>query len=59
MFNGGYNGMLCNYLVFEHYKDLEKGKWVKIESWFGPDQAKQEILNGIQRFNEAEVKPRF
>ena len=26
---------------FEHYKDLEKGKWVKIEGWGGADEAKK------------------
>ena len=40
---------------FEHYKDLEKGKWVKIEGWEGPDAAKQEILNGVKQF-EAQAK---
>jgi inorganic pyrophosphatase len=35
---------------FEHYKDLEKGKWVKIEGWEGPEAAKQEILNGVAAF---------
>ena len=29
---------------FEHYKDLEKGKWVKLEGWVGADEAKAEIL---------------
>jgi inorganic pyrophosphatase len=24
---------------FEHYKDLEKGKWVKIDGWYGADEA--------------------
>jgi inorganic pyrophosphatase len=33
---------------FEHYKDLEKGKWVKVEGWEGPDSAKAEILNGVK-----------
>jgi CRP-like cAMP-binding protein len=28
---------------FEHYKDLEPGKWVKIEGWGGVDDAKAEI----------------
>ncbi|MBL4786302.1 MAG: inorganic diphosphatase [Cohaesibacteraceae bacterium] len=28
---------------FEHYKDLEPGKWVKIEDWDGPDRAMQMI----------------
>jgi inorganic pyrophosphatase len=37
---------------FEHYKDLEKGKWVKIEGWVGPEEAKQEILNGIAAYNK-------
>ena len=34
---------------FEHYKDLEKGKWVKIEGWVGAEEAKAEILAGIER----------
>ena len=38
---------------FEHYKDLEKGKWVKIKGWEGPEAAKQEILDGIQRYNKS------
>ncbi len=32
---------------FEHYKDLEKGKWVKINGWEGPEKARSEILAGI------------
>lgn len=44
---------------FEHYKDLEEGKWVKIEGWFGPDEAKQEILDSIARYNKMENKPSF
>jgi inorganic pyrophosphatase len=35
---------------FEHYKDLEKGKWVKVEGWEGPDAAKQEILDGVKAY---------
>ncbi len=34
---------------FEHYKDLEPGKWVKVEGWAGIDEAKAEILSGVQR----------
>jgi inorganic pyrophosphatase len=41
---------------FEHYKDLEKGKWVKIEGWVGPEEAKQEILNGITAYNKLEAE---
>ena len=35
---------------FEHYKDLEKGKWVKIDGWYGPDVAKEEILGGVAAY---------
>ena len=35
---------------FEHYKDLEKGKWVKIEGWAGPEEAKAEIVNGVAAY---------
>jgi inorganic pyrophosphatase len=38
---------------FEHYKDLEKGKWVKVKGWEGLDAAKKEILDGIANFNNA------
>ena len=34
---------------FEHYKDLEKGKWVKITRWGGPEEAQKLILEGIER----------
>ena len=39
---------------FEHYKDLEKNKWVKIEGWTGRDAARDEIMNSVKRYNEAE-----
>ena len=35
---------------FEHYKDLESGKWVKVIGWADVDVAHAEILNGIQRY---------
>jgi inorganic pyrophosphatase len=44
---------------FEHYKDLEKEKWVKIEGWVGIEAAKTEIMASLKRFNEAPVKPHF
>ncbi|MCL9683829.1 inorganic diphosphatase [Legionella maioricensis] len=37
---------------FSHYKDLEKGKWVKIEGWVGPDEAREEIIASIKRFDQ-------
>ena len=44
---------------FEHYKDLEEGKWVKIEGWAGADEARQEILDSVKRFDDAPEKPYF
>ena len=38
---------------FEHYKDLEEGKWVKIDGWADAAAAKEEITASIARF-EAE-----
>jgi inorganic pyrophosphatase len=35
---------------FEHYKDLEAGKWVKVEGWVGVDEARFEILAGVERY---------
>ncbi len=34
---------------FEHYKDLEPGKWVKIGDWHGAEVAKQLIVEAIER----------
>lgn len=34
---------------FEHYKDLEDGKWVKIIGWEGPDVAKEKINEALAR----------
>lgn len=38
---------------FEHYKDLEKGKWVKVLGWEGIDSARKEILDGVARYQAA------
>ncbi|WMY95621.1 MAG: inorganic diphosphatase [Arsenophonus sp.] len=35
---------------FEHYKDLEKNKWVKIKGWGNIDMAKNEIISSFNRF---------
>jgi inorganic pyrophosphatase len=46
---------------FEHYKDLEKGKWVKIEGWKDAKAAKKEIVDGVRRFSAtpAKTRPKF
>lgn len=48
------NSLILNQIqhFFEHYKDLEKGKWVKVKGWEGKDAAHKEILDGIERFNK-------
>ncbi len=38
---------------FEHYKDLEAGKWVKVLGWEGPEAARKEITDGIAAYKKA------
>jgi inorganic pyrophosphatase len=38
---------------FQHYKDLELGKWVKLEGWLGPEEAKKAIIDGISKYDAA------
>ncbi|MBL6079411.1 inorganic diphosphatase [Belnapia sp. T18] len=38
---------------FEHYKDLEPGKWVKITGWGDATEAKQLIQEAIERAKAA------
>ena len=38
---------------FEHYKDLEPDKWVKIKGWAGADVAKEMIMAAVARVTEA------
>ena len=44
---------------FEHYKDLEPGKYVKVQGWVGAEDAKKEIDAGVRRYQEAKEKPAF
>lgn len=44
---------------FEHYKDLEPGKFVRVKGWFDAEEAKQEILGGVKRYNASKDKPAF
>ncbi len=34
---------------FAHYKDLERGKWTRIEGWFGVEKARELIQLAVQR----------
>lgn len=37
---------------FEHYKELEKGKYVKVTGWENSKKAEKIILEGIERFGK-------
>ena len=38
---------------FEHYKDLEDGKWVRIDGWVGHEAARQEIERSVEMYKAA------
>jgi inorganic pyrophosphatase len=41
---------------FEHYKDLEEGKWVKVDRWGDEAEARELIVQSIQRAAAAKAK---
>jgi inorganic pyrophosphatase len=41
---------------FEHYKDLEPGKWVKVVNWGDAADAKQFILDAVERAKADKAK---
>lgn len=38
---------------FEHYKDLEKGKWVKLDGWSDAKEAKKILQEAVERHHKA------
>lgn len=42
--------IMCEQIAhfFERYKDLEKGKWVKVVKWVGPEETAAIINRGIE-----------
>ena len=44
---------------FEHYKDLEEGKWVRLDGWAGTEEAKKEIEASVKLYQDAPEKPNF
>jgi inorganic pyrophosphatase len=44
---------------FDHYKDLERGKWVNIQGWEDTESARRAILEAMERFNALPDKPHF
>ncbi|MBA3750932.1 MAG: inorganic diphosphatase [Nitrosopumilus sp.] len=41
---------------FEHYKELEKDKFVKVVDWKNKSHAEKIVLEGIQRFKDEVIK---
>lgn len=41
---------------FEHYKELEKDKFVKVIDWENKNQAEKIVIDGINRFKEEHSK---
>ena len=41
---------------FEHYKDLEPGKWVKVDEWANAAEAERLVSEAYARFEEHEAK---
>jgi inorganic pyrophosphatase len=37
---------------FSHYKDLEPGKWAKVEAWGSPEDAKRAIVEGVRLYEK-------
>ena len=37
---------------FENYKDLEAGKWVKVDGWADAEAARQEVLKSVEAFKK-------
>lgn len=44
---------------FEHYKDLDEGKWVRVEGWGDVEDAKKEIMASMDMYRQAPEKPNF
>jgi len=44
---------------FAHYKDLEPNKWVKINGWDDIEEARKEIVSGVNNYQNSTDKPNF
>lgn len=53
--------ILLNQIVhfFEHYKDLERNKWVRTGGWEGVEAARQELLDSVSCYESADEQPNF
>ena len=41
---------------FEHYKDLELNKWVKLSGWVGAKEARADIVASVERYRRASAR---
>jgi inorganic pyrophosphatase len=50
--------MMCEQIAhfFQHYKDLEKGKWVTIVRWLDVKDAEKLVLEAISRAEQAQTR---
>ena len=48
--------IMCEQIAhfFQHYKDLEKGKWVTIVKWLDAEGAEKLVIDGIERAKQAQ-----
>lgn len=37
---------------FENYKDLEPGKWVKVDGWEGAEAARQAVMRSVEAYQK-------
>lgn len=37
---------------FENYKDLEAGKWVKVDGWADAEAARQEVIKSVEAYKK-------
>lgn len=37
---------------FQHYKDLDTGKWVRLDGWGNLEEAKAEVLKSVELYNQ-------
>ena len=44
---------------FEHYKDLEEGKWVKLDGWGDAAEARRILVESMDRYHASDDKPKF
>src|SRR3546814_10426135 len=44
---------------FEHYKDLEDGKWVKLDGWGDAAEARRILVEAMERYQASDDKPKF